>query len=236
LFYNYFMENNQKKILLVDDSTYLRNLKGAYLKRKTCNLIEAKDGEEALLLLVEEKPDLIIMDLTMPLVRGDECCRIIKNHPDYSQIPVIMIANAWEKDAETQCKDAGCDDFIMKPVKREHLYWSIKQYLNIAERVHRRATFEAKAIAASSGIEYRGISANIGIGGVFIRSNEGHRAGSAVKVELPLRSKEKPYILEGQVAWLATEEDVTSGLTPGMGIKFINLPSETKSLIEMLVK
>lgn len=230
------MENERKKILIVDDSTYLRNLKGTYLKRKTCRLIQAKDGEEALIMMVEENPDLIIMDLTMPLVRGDECCRVIKNNPDYSNIPVIMIANAWEKDAEKICRDAGCNDFISKPVKRERLYWSIKQYLNIAERVHPRASFDAKAIVSSSGIEYRGMSANIGIGGVFIRSNEGHKPGSIVELAITLRLSEKPYIFEGQVAWLATEDDVTSGLIPGMGIRFTNLPAQAQSLIEMIVK
>jgi len=229
------MEREQKKILIVDDSTYLRNLKGTYLKRKTCNLIQAKDGEEALIVLVEENPDLIIMDLTMPLVRGDECCRVIKNHPDYSKIPVIMIANAWEKDAEKQCREAGCDDFISKPVKRERLYWSIKQYLNIAERIHPRTTFEAKAIVRSGSIEYRGMSANISVDGVFIRSNEGHRASSSVELELPLRAREKPHQFEGEIVWMATEEDVASGLTPGMGIKFINLSSERSSLIKMLL-
>lgn len=236
LFYNHPMEREQKKILIVDDSTYLRSLKGTYLKRRTCSIVEAKDGEKALHVLVEEKPDLIIMDLSMPLVNGDECCRVIKNHPDYNHIPVIMLANTWEKDAEKRCKEAGCDDFISKPVKRERLYWSIKQYLNIAERIHPRTPFEAKAVVSASGIDYRGVSANISQGGIFIRSNEIHTPGSAIQLKLSLNPRSKDYIVDGQVAWAATEEDTAIGLVPGMGIQFKRLNPDFKELIKNKVR
>jgi len=124
------MEDSVKKILIVDDAMYFRNLKESYLKRDSCKLLTATNGEEALYEITTHKPDLIIMDFSMPTLNGEETCRLLKNHDDLKETPVIMVANSWDKNARNLCREAGCDDFILKPVDRKRLYSAIKRFLN----------------------------------------------------------------------------------------------------------
>lgn len=229
------MEQEIKKILIVDDAMYVHNLKEAYLKRKSCKILKASEGEEALHVIVKERPDLIIMDLSMPLVNGEECCKVLKNHPDLKDIPIIMLANAWDRDAEKRCRNAGCDDFIQKPLDRRRLYSAIKRFLNIAERKHTRVPYEAEVVVASGGIEYGGVISNISAGGMFVRSDDLHESGSDVEAIFRMRGLNAPVRISGEVVWIADNtSNYMAGVETGMGIRFHHLPAEVKDIINKL--
>ncbi len=224
-----------KKILIVDDSMYFRTLKQSYLARKTCQILQAKNGEDALHVMVEEKPDLVIMDFSMPLVNGEECLRVIKNHPDYEKTPVIMMANAWDKDAKKRCTDAGCDDFIQKPINRQRLYSSIKSFLNIAERGKPRVSYEAMASVRNGENDYRGMTTDISTTGVFVRCNDLYNVDTAVELSFDLKGVEGRVHLSGTVVRIVVSEDVSTGLLPGMGIKFFSIPEDLEKVIKRMI-
>jgi CheY-like chemotaxis protein len=113
------------KILYVednDDNVYM--LKNR-LSRAGFTIIIATDGAQGVAMATSEKPDLILMDLTLPDMRGEEATRRIKADPATSRIPVIALtANAMAGDKE-KALAAGCDDFDTKPVELQRLLGKI---------------------------------------------------------------------------------------------------------------
>jgi len=114
------------KILYVednDDNVYM--LKNR-LSRAGFTVVVATDGAQGIAMATSEQPDLILMDLTLPDIRGEEATQRIKADPATKQIPVIALtANAMAGDRE-KALAAGCDDFDTKPVEMSRLLEKIK--------------------------------------------------------------------------------------------------------------
>ena len=117
-----------KKILVVEDMEINVDLL-VQLLEDDYELVVAKDGEEGLRMVAEEKPDLILMDMTLPVMDGWETTRKIKSDEAIKHIPVIGISShAMSGDAE-RAKEAGCDDYLTKPLDDELLFQLLAKYL-----------------------------------------------------------------------------------------------------------
>lgn len=105
----------KKKILIVDDERFFREiLKGALEER--FDIIEGKDGDEAVSLGLKHKPDLIILDIEMPCCDGIETCKILKSHPKTQKIPTLLFSSRTKKKDMVLGLKAGADDYITKPI------------------------------------------------------------------------------------------------------------------------
>jgi len=105
-----------KKILVVDDNRDSRELVVKILRAKGYRLCEAADGEEALVQVASEQPDLILMDVSLPRIDGYEVTRRLKSSRDTASIPIIALtAHAMKGDREKAIA-AGCEDYISKPI------------------------------------------------------------------------------------------------------------------------
>jgi len=115
------MQSPSKKILIVEDNQDNRELLIKILKVKGFLLMEAVDGEDALQKVSIERPDLILMDISIPKIDGYEVTRRLKNQPDFQDIPIIALtAHAMKGDREKALK-AGCDGYITKPINIREL-------------------------------------------------------------------------------------------------------------------
>ena len=118
----------QKKILIVDDTDFNRDLI-VQLLQDEYELLEAVDGEEAVKKAEQEKPDLILMDLGMPVMDGWEATRRIKANGELKQIPVIAVTSHAMVGDEVAAREAGCDDYLAKPIDEDELLRKIKKFL-----------------------------------------------------------------------------------------------------------
>jgi CheY-like chemotaxis protein len=117
------------KILLVEDNELNRDMLSRRLSRRGHQVVEATDGEAALTLAASERPDLILMDMSLPVLDGWEATRRLKAVPATRPIPVIALtAHAMVADREKSIA-AGCDDFDTKPVEIERLLGKIARLL-----------------------------------------------------------------------------------------------------------
>jgi CheY-like chemotaxis protein len=117
------------KILLVEDNELNRDMLSRRLSRRGYLVVEATDGEAALALAASERPDLILMDMSLPGLDGWEATRRLKAAPATRPIPVIALtAHAMAADRERSLA-AGCDDFDTKPVEIERLLGKIARLL-----------------------------------------------------------------------------------------------------------
>lgn len=125
------INNKRPKILVVDDIPINIELQKAYLSIAGYEVLEARDGEEALRKVEEERPDLIILDIMMPKVSGFEVCRRLKNDPQTCFIPVVMVTALKEMEDKIKGIEAGADDFISKPFNKTELLARVKSLLRI---------------------------------------------------------------------------------------------------------
>jgi len=118
-----------KKILLVEDDVISLELMLELLE-DDYHLVTASDGVEAVALASREQPDLILMDMSLPLVDGREATRRIKADPQLKAIPVIgLSAHAMSGDAE-KALAAGCDGYLTKPINFDLLFETLARYLD----------------------------------------------------------------------------------------------------------
>ncbi|MFP4520743.1 MAG: PleD family two-component system response regulator [Fibrobacterota bacterium] len=117
----------QKKILIVDDSAPFRRVLSVSLQKNGFEVIEAEDGRDALKKASSEMPDLIVMDLMMPVYDGLEATRSIKANTNLKDIPIIILSSRDEPHHRKNASLAGTDNFLIKPVKTEELISEIKK-------------------------------------------------------------------------------------------------------------
>lgn len=117
------------KILLVEDNEMNRDMLSRRLQRKGYEVLIAIDGEQGVAMAQSEQPDLILMDMSLPVLDGWEATRKIKAMPLISAVPVIALtAHAMAGDQE-KCVAAGCDDYDTKPVDLPRLLGKIEALL-----------------------------------------------------------------------------------------------------------
>ena len=120
-------------ILVVDDNPMNIELMEAYLEPKGYKIIAATRGQEALDILDNQSIDLILLDVMMPGISGFEVTRKIRNDKSSKYIPIILITALSEKKERVEGIDAGCDDFITKPVDKNELCSRVKSLLKIKD-------------------------------------------------------------------------------------------------------
>lgn len=117
-----------KKILIVEDNVLNMDLLIQLLEEKY-DVIQAKDGAEGFQLAIESKPDLILMDMKLPVMNGWETTRKIKSHDLTKHIPVIgLSSHAMSSDLE-KAFAFGCDEYLTKPLDEMILYEKLIEYL-----------------------------------------------------------------------------------------------------------
>jgi PAS domain S-box-containing protein len=119
------------KILIVDDHQVNRSVLSQMLKSLGFEIIEAENGEAALILLEELKPDLIITDLMMPELNGYKMAETIRHLPGYNYFPIIGSSASVSLEEQNQALMAGCNDFIPKPIDIQQLLSCLQKYLKI---------------------------------------------------------------------------------------------------------
>lgn len=119
------------KILLVEDNEMNRDMLSRRLTRNGFEVVLAVDGQQGVDIALAQKPDVILMDMSLPVLDGWEATRRVKADPQTTAIPVIALtAHAMEQD-RAQAMAAGCDDFDTKPVDLPRLLGKINALLGV---------------------------------------------------------------------------------------------------------
>ena len=119
-----------KRILVIDDEPDILALATIRLKKSGYEIVEAVDAEEALVSLQKETPDLILLDLLLPKMQGDELCKKLKSDQKYKHIPIILFtASAMRASLPDDVKAMGADDCILKPFNPDELISKVKKII-----------------------------------------------------------------------------------------------------------
>ena len=122
------------KILSVDDSRTIRLIVGRTLRPYDCVLCEAANGEEGLAAAAREKPDLILLDVTMPVMDGVTMLTKLKEDPALKVIPVIMLTAESGRDNVIHIARLGVRDYLVKPFKEDQLIEKVSRTLTLQKK------------------------------------------------------------------------------------------------------
>jgi two-component system, cell cycle response regulator DivK len=116
-------------ILVVEDQEDNRRILRDLLTSRGYELVEAKDGEQALALAQRQRPDLILMDVQIPVIDGYEVTRRIKSNPALRDIPIIVVTSYALSGDESKARAAGCNGYVSKPYSTRQLLAKIREYI-----------------------------------------------------------------------------------------------------------
>ena len=160
---------DKRKVLFVDDVELFVQLEKTFFSRDEFTLLAARNGREALSIVREEKPNLVFLDLHMPEMDGDDCCRIIKSHADYSSIPINMVTQGGCEEDLERCRKAGCDDIVLKPINRGQIVATAHRFLSVQDQrylAHLRVQY-----GPGPGRLLSNYTVNLSTGGLFLETD-----------------------------------------------------------------
>ena len=138
--------SDEATILIVDDLPQNLRLLDAVLSPRGYRVLPAASGEEALRVLRDQQPDLVLLDIVMPDMDGYEVCRRIRTDPSTAYLPVVMVTASGDQE-KLQAIEAGADDFVTKPFEKAELLARVHSLVRI-KRYHDTVEQQAAELAA----------------------------------------------------------------------------------------
>lgn len=131
------MTGKTRRVLLVDDYPDARDMYRVYLTFSGFEVIEAANGMEAIQLASDKPPDIILMDLSLPVMDGWEATRRLKSDPRTAGIPVVALTGHALAGISEGAREAGCDAFVTKPCLPDDLVREIRRVLDESPKTPR---------------------------------------------------------------------------------------------------
>jgi uncharacterized protein (TIGR02266 family) len=215
---------SEKTILLVDDTELFLQLERTFLQRSNINILTASNGKQALDLARKHFPDVVFLDLNMPIMDGDECCRAMKNDPDLKGIPIVMVTTEGRPQDQERCRDAGCDGILLKPINRTEFVATAQKLLQLSVREKRfKATIQVRYGQKSDKILHD-FSIDISSGGLFIKTDSPLEVDEMLQIGFELPNPRREVNCSAQITWVNSHLNLKkSALPPGLGLRFIDL-------------
>ena len=117
------------KILIVDDLSTERLLMRSILEPRGFQILEASDGEQALALCEQERPNLVMLDIVLPKMDGFQICRRIKRTPELSGTPVILVSSKTQESDRFWGMKQGASDYLNKPLQIDQVIGAVDKHL-----------------------------------------------------------------------------------------------------------
>ena len=117
------------KVLVVDDEPFILRSLCFVLRKEQYEVIEARDGEEALTAIAEHKPDLVFLDVMMPRMNGFDVTKKVRATPDIADTKIILLTAKGQDSDEASGRDAGADEYMTKPFSPSKIVEKVRQML-----------------------------------------------------------------------------------------------------------
>lgn len=217
--------DKRRKVLLADDVSLFLELEKTFLKRADIDLLVARNGREALELARKERPILVFLDLYMPEMDGDACCRQIKEDPALAGTAVVMVTAAGKPEERARCLAAGCDGIVNKPINRGEFVEAANRYLKVETRRETRFAMRVEILyGPDQQLQLTGFSVNMSAGGVYVETREILAADENITLLFSLPGEERTIRCRARVAWVNTAQQPKKPALPaGFGVQFVDI-------------
>jgi uncharacterized protein (TIGR02266 family) len=228
----------KKSILIADDSETFVMYLSLLLKRLGFDVIPAENGEDALKLIKVTEPNLVMLDINMPVMDGITALRLIKGDKRTTEIPVIMVTTDAKKETVEECKRLGCSGYITKPIQISRIHEVLQECLYVPmgfKRKHVRTSYNKKVSVNYNGKTYELYAENLSEGGIYITSRDPFPVGSGVTVTLYL-DKGKVLSVDASIIYIKGVYGDLFKSPPGMALEFKNLSNEDSTTLRNYVQ
>ena len=217
------MESNpgarkKKELLIVDDVKLFLQLTKTLFSQEEYIITTAVDGLQALDIARAKAPDLVVLDLMMPRIDGDEVCRLLRWEPATKDIPIIMVSSKSDVEARRRCLYAGCDDFIPKPVKLDSLNRAVEKHLFVKSRKFPRVDVDLPCILDNGFDQLFTSIHTLSAGGAYVETTVPPLPGSDHKLTFYLPREPEHVSLRALARW---NRMMPGNRPPGSGFEFV---------------
>ena len=224
----------KKTLLIVDDVELFIQLQVSHLGHSRYNIHTARSGSDGLQIARSLKPDLILMDLFMPDMDGDQVCRLLKEDPETSSIPVVLVSSGARARSRTASVSSNCDGLIFKPVRRDLLLSVVENLLGTNLRVRNRVQVSIQGTATLDEKDYSVTVHTLSSDGVFVEIDQEVIRGDLMELSFHLPGQEKKiHIRTAAVVWCGSLE---KGGPSGAGVHFLTIDQEMRKRINSFVE
>jgi CheY-like chemotaxis protein len=130
------MAESQKTVLLVEDNEDNRTVYRTILEHYGYSVVEARNGEDGIRMARDDRPDLILMDISIPVIDGWEATKILKSDPETKEIPIIALtAHALATD-RAKASEVGCDGYLAKPCEPRRVVAEVEKFIGSGREVN----------------------------------------------------------------------------------------------------
>jgi two-component system cell cycle response regulator DivK len=232
--------SDKKTVYITDDSQAYLTYLGSIMNRMGFIIKLAKDGLALLKMVKIQKPDLIMLDINMSQVDGVKALKFLKEDPNTSNIPVIMITSDSSKETVARCKELGCESYLVKPVHVNDLHAALQDnlYSNTDSdhtRDYLRAMFNEKVKIKFNNKVYDLYAETLSERGIFILMDEPLPVGADVAVRISL-DNDKKITLSGKIIYHKNFMSRTDDVSRGISVQFSDENKDKLYVISDFVK
>lgn len=222
------------RLLLVNDERLFLELERSFLRRQECEVITAASAEEALERARETRPDLLLLDMAIPRMDGEEVCRVLKADPELRSIPVLLLTTGRNEEG---ARAAGADGTIPKPITRQKVLHALHAFLDIPDRGAERRSVRLPVRCREEGSEYQVQTRDLSFTGMFLACPEPRRVGGRLDLIFRLPRPFGGADIEARAEVVrAVPSRPDSHHLPGMGVRFLALDGAAKARINRFVR
>ena len=222
--------DGDRTILVVDDVPMFREL-GALFLGRTSRVVTAASGEEAIEIARRVHPDLILTDLHMPGMKGDELCRIVKADPELGQTPVIVMLGPQDVEERARVVRSGADDLLVKPLNRVGLIEAVNRFSRWESvRGLPRVDCALPVEVDHDDTATWGTARNLSRGGLYVETITPLALECEVGLRFALPEVTSAFSPTAQVIW-RSERD-TAEFAMGMGLRFLDINGAAERRID----
>jgi len=223
-----------KKVLLVDDIKLFLEIEQALLNRPDITIFTATSGEEALATHRREHVDVILLDLLMPGMDGAQVCKEIRNDAELRDVSIIMVTTSTASEDVKRCKEAGANDYVVKPINPTDLLSKFHKYIDVATRQDLRILARIDMAGAKDADSFMGNTINVSESGVLIECTHQLNAGDAVSCSFSLPGNTEPITSTCEVV-RSKEINHSQNRIIRYGLRFLDIETEARHVIESFI-
>ena len=231
------MDREVRTILVVDCSTSMQYFLSLLLKRLAYRVVTAGSGEEAIGLMNESLPSVVLTDVALPAMSGIDLLKHIKERPGCKALPVVMLTTEDDPGLKATCMRLGCTAYLHKPVEPDLLYRTIQTASESAPRAYIRLHTSLKVIVGDGSLlggaartEY---ATALSEAGLFVSTRYPQPRNAVTPLKLFLNDREilaKALVLYSSVQGEGPAEE------SGMGMKFIEIADADRALLRRFIR
>jgi len=223
-----------KNILVIEPFEFDREYLSRIVTRLGYGCRSSDSAESAYETMAEERPDLVICGDGFPGDKEYHVCQLIKGNPVFTRIPIVMVHSDSGEASRTRAMEAGCTDFISKPIRIRPLFQCLEEILSGSRRKHIRAAMTFPVSVTTEGETFGLESTSFGEGGMYLRSDSPWDRGTCMDLQFSLPRLDRNIKLPGEVVYstsIPTQES-----PPGMGVMFTNLNDSYQSFLSVYME